>query len=196
MRRWRSRIVPAMIVAAWLAIGRPWTIRPIGAVSSGPFDAHAYVAEMWEARALPAFTAKAVPFTAFAHTHTSSATPVSASGVVLDVDTTSRVGIARVATTPGGHADLRLLVGPVLRGTALRDALDFVQFTDFTNQIQFASVADALNDRVLSTALKDVSPLSLPGRRVEILGVAWRDPGAPDALPLVIPVRLTVGDRP
>ena len=33
-------------------------------------------------------------------------------------------------------------IGPVLRGTALRDALEFVRFTDFVNQFEFAGVAN------------------------------------------------------
>src|SRR5262245_56422029 len=197
MRRWRPWIVSALAVAAWLAIARPWTIRPIGAVPAGPFDAREYVARIWDARALPALHSRAVPFDTFRRESTNLATPVTLGGAVLDVDTTSRVGMARIAATPGGaRADARLMIGPVLRGTALRDALDFIQFTDFTNQIQFASVADALNDRVLATALKDLSAASLKGRQVQILGVAWREPGAPDGLPIVIPVQLSIGDRP
>ena len=194
MRRWRSRIVTAVAVVAWLAIARPWTIRPIAAVPSGPFDAHDYVARIWDARALPALRAKAVPFAAFRDGRTTGATPVSLDGVVLDVDTSSRVGIARIAATADGPADARLMIGPVLRGTALRDALDFIQFTDFTNQIQFASVADALNDRVLAAAIKDVPVASLKGRRVTVLGVAWREYGSQE-LPFVIAVQLSVGDR-
>lgn len=195
-RRRRSWTVSALVIAAWLAIGRPWTIRPITAAPSGPFDAHQYVARMWEARALPALQSKAVPFGTFRSAGAKAATPVTFSGVVLDVDTSSRVGTARISTSGDGGAEARLLIGPVLRGTALRDSLDFVQFTDFTNQIQFASVADALNDRVLATTLKDVPPASLKGRHVQILGVAWRDPGASDGLPLIVPVQLSFGDRP
>jgi len=195
-RRGRSWIVAAVVVAAWLAIARPWTIRPIAAVPSGPFDARQYVARMWDARALPALRSNAVPFDTFRGTRTNRATPVTLHGVILDVDTTSRVGIASIASAPGGSPDARMLIGPVLRGTALRDSLDFIRFSDFTNQIDFASVADALNDHVLATVLKDVSAASLKGRQVRVLGVAWRESGAPDALPTVIPVELSIGDRP
>ena len=63
--------------------------------------------------------------------------------------------------------------------------------------IQFADVANALNDRVLATALAHVEPAGLKGKRVQVLGVAWRQAGgAPDALPFVVPVQLSIGDQP
>jgi predicted lipoprotein len=184
-------------IVAWLAIARPWTIRPIGGEPEGPFDATAYVAKIWDARAVPAVRARAISFAAYENQHTTRATPVSLDGTVVDVDTRSRVGVAAVDLNPAdGRADARLLIGPALRGTAIRDALDFIQFTDFTNQIQFAAVANALNDRAMQTALKDVNAASLAGRRVQVIGVAWRDSTAPDALPFVVPVQLSIGDRP
>jgi predicted lipoprotein len=194
MRRWRSWIVAAAIVSAWLAIARPWTIRPIAAVPSGVFDAHEYVARIWDTRVLPALGSKAQPLDVFRDARTNAAAPVTFEGVVLEVDTSSRAGVAMLGRTAAGPAEARLMIGPVLRGTALRDALDFIQFTDFTNQIQFAAVADALNDRVLATTLAAAPPASLKGRQVRILGVAWREPGGAGALPLVVPVRLVIGD--
>ena len=85
----------------------------------------------------------------------------------------------------------------MIRGTALRDAVDFIQFGDFTNQIQFADVANALNDRVLATTLAHVDPAGLKGRHVQVLGVAWRQQAsAADALPFVVPVQFSIEDHP
>jgi predicted lipoprotein len=185
------------VIVAWLAIARPWTIRPIAGEPGGPFDAAAYVTRIWEARAVPAIRSRAISFAAYETQHTTRATPVSLDGTVVDVDTRSRVGVATVdLNPPDGRADARLLIGPALRGTALRDALEFIQFTDFTNQIQFAAVANALNDRALLSALKNVNAASLAGRRIRVIGVAWRDSIAPDAVPFVVPVQLSIGERP
>lgn len=199
MKMPRAWVVTAAAMIGWLAIFRPWTIRPIAGEPRGPFDATEYVANMWDTRALPSLGSRAVGFTGFRDQHMDRATAVSLDGVVVQVDTSTRVGTAAVDVAPGdGRADALLMIGPVLRGTALRDALG-IQFADFTNQIQFASVASALNDRVLATALKDMDAAArsqLKGRPVQVLGVAWRESGAPDALPLVVPARISIGARP
>ena len=67
-------------------------------------------------------------------------------------------------------ATVAIQVGPVLRGTALRDALGFVRFTDFVNQFDFAAVANALNERVLTTVLGPVDVRGLSGQRVSFTG--------------------------
>ena len=89
--------------------------------------------------------------------HTPSAANLFVKGraVVTSVDTRSRVGLALLDLTPAdGRADGALQIGPVLRGTALRDALEFVKFGDFVNQIAFAEVATALNERARHAALR------------------------------------------
>jgi predicted lipoprotein len=54
-----------------------------------------------------------------------------------------------------GKSLVALQVGPVMRGTALRDAVGFIQFDQFANQLQFADVANQLNERALAAATKD-----------------------------------------
>jgi predicted lipoprotein len=193
----RGWIVTVLAAAAWLAIARPWTIRPIAEDTHGPFDAQAYVARIWDSRALPTLRSAAVPFAAYRTLQTARATPVRLEGVVVGVDTASRVGTASIDVLPtDGRPDVLLMIGPVLRGTALRDALEFIQFTDFTNQLQFAAVGTALNERVLATALKGVTADVLTGHHVDVLGVAWKDAQAGDRLPFVVPVELSIAERP
>ena len=76
----------------------------------------------------------------------------------------------------------------MLRGTALRDALDFIQFTDFVNQLEFASVANALNNRVLSDVIGRVNIDDLAGRDVTFVGAVPLG-GASETIEIV-PVRL------
>ncbi len=189
----RGWIVTIVAGAAWLAIARPWTIRPIAESSHGSFDAHTYVGDVWDQRVVPLLRSRAVPLQAASARTLTQPTPVTLEGVVLDVDTSSRVGTAAVDLEPAdGRPDVLLMIGPVFRGTALRDALDFIRFTDFTNQIQFAAVGTALNERALAS-MSDVDPSSLRRRTVRVLGVAWRDGQRPDSLPLVVPVQGSFG---
>ena len=81
-------------------------------------------------------------------------------------------------------ADLQ--IGPVIRGTALRDALDFIRFTDFVNQLEFAGVATALNDHVVSAVLQ-AAPDLVSGAEVSFVG-AVPVSGALE----IVPVKLAV----
>ena len=83
----------------------------------------------------------------------------------------------------------------MIRGTALRDALGFIRFTDFTNQIEFAAVANALNDRVAAAVLAPLDFETLAGRTISFIGAvdtrAVREDGAIE----IVPVRIAVSER-
>lgn len=196
----RGWIVLGVAALAWLAIDRPWTVRPIEQGSVRPFDAVAYVDSIWTSRVVPQIEANAVSLPFFLDAAASGATgartgAVGVEGVIVSVDTSSRVGVAVVDLDPAdGRPDATIQIGPVLRGTALRDALDFIRFTDFTNQIEFAAVAGALNDRVLGDVLGAVDFSALERRWVRAIGAASHT--APDGLPSIVPVRIIVEDRP
>jgi predicted lipoprotein len=73
----------------------------------------------------------------------------------------------------------------------VRDATGIVQFSDFTNQIQFADVGNELNARVLKTVVAPLDLSTLKGRTVEFEGTAVvGDPGPP--IRDLVPVRLAV----
>jgi len=193
--------VIAAIVLLWLTVDRPWTVRPIGApATSGPFDAVQYVDAIWTSRVVPAIEANAVPLARAREIASapgaSRGVAVAFDGIVVSLDTSSRVGVALVDADPiDGRPDAAVQIGPVLRGTALRDALAFVRFSDFTNQMQFAAVANALNARVLSDVIGATNVTDLPTRRVRVVGVTSVAATA-DALPSVVPVHLVVRETP
>ena len=69
-------------------------------------------------------------------------------GVIVAADTESRASTISVDATGKGKTDAIVQIGPAMRGTAIRDALDFVSFGDFTNQIDFARFGKAFNTYV------------------------------------------------
>lgn len=71
---------------------------------------------------------------------------VKGQGKVVKADTAARAAKLELDTDADGTADLTVQLGPVIKGTALRDAADFIVFTDFRDQIEFAKLARALND--------------------------------------------------
>ena len=80
-----------------------------------------------------------------------------------------------------------------MRGTAIRDALDFVSFNDFTNQIDFARYGKAFNTYVNHATLENLSRDALIGRKVTVLGTYPLV--SPAETPLVTPVEISIGPK-
>jgi predicted lipoprotein len=198
MRTLRLCVTAAVVLAA-IASCKPWTIRPIeggaSSTASERFDATAYVDAIWTTRVLPEAKTSAI-----ALGKGSSAVPAGGSaifvrgaGVVQRVDTGSRIGLAHVDLAPAdGRADVALQIGPVIRGTAARDALPFIRFGDFANQLAFADVANALNARVLGAVLAGVTASALERRTVAFWGAARVTDIQNSLTPEVVPVILEV----
>ena len=171
------------------------------------FDARTFVATNWATRVLPEVQKRAAPLrvllAALASDRAAAVARygnggtggrgsflVSGTARVLDVDTLSRSGVARLDLEPyDGAPDAELQIGPVLRGTALRDALPFIHFDDFTNQMEYASVSRVLHQRIADSVLAKVDRASLAGRTVRFSGAFTEGSG----LPLVTPVTPQVG---
>ena len=183
----------ALLVAAGIvAFLRPWTVVPIHTATSSAFEPARYVASIWEARVLPTAAANAIDLQAFmqgqANAGAVRAVFVKGKAKVADVDRGSRVGLAHLALPWATDGRAALQIGPVVRGTALRDALDFIRFTDFVNQLEFAGVASALNDR--ATAVLGSSPGVVAGAEVTFVGAV---PVSASAQRLeIVPVTLAV----
>jgi predicted lipoprotein len=196
-RRALTIALGAALAAGLLAVLRPWTIVPIERTSARTFDAEQYVASVWASRVLPVARSSAVELEAFMQQPAAAGDParravfVSGTARVSAVDRTSRVGVALLQVSrAAGDPRVVIQIGPVLRGTALRDALEFIQFTDFVNQLEFASVANALNARVLADVIGPVDGVELAGREVAFVGAVPVSP-APTALEIV-PVELRI----
>ena len=190
--------VLACVLGAALAGCTPWTIRPIesaggaqagGVVPGKPgFSAKAYVESIWTSQVLPTVqdtsadlpavlaALKANPDSAKQkYGHREGQRPynflVKGEAKVLAVDTASRSGTLKIDLAPGdGQPDAAIQIGPVIKGTALRDALPFIQFNQFTNQLEYADVSNQLNDHVIKDVAGKLDPASLQGKTIEFDG--------------------------
>ena len=112
---------------------------------------------------------------------------------VLSVDTTLRAGTAKLDLAPGdGQADATLQVGPVIQGTSLRDALPFIQFQMFTNQIEYANISGALNDHVLKDGIGSLDVASLAGKTIDFEGAFTLGEDGSLTNVLITPVKIQV----
>jgi predicted lipoprotein len=193
-RRRRAGSVVLWIAAplALVAIIRPWTIRPLEVTRTAAFDAGTFASAVW-ARVQREATQTATDVSdssILAGSPSGEARFVKGTGVVTAVDRQSRVGVMRVRVSSARPAALAIQIGPVIRGTALRDATSFIRFSDFTNQFDFAGAATALNDQVLRAVVAAMPPDMLVGRTVTFVGAIGRSPVREDGAIEIVPVQL------
>jgi predicted lipoprotein len=212
------RTLAIMALSFGLGACVPWTVRPIDGekdAAEGPATVNpkAYVDSIWEAKLVPAVLSAAVdartllnalaasPEDAQArYGHREANGPVyfivKGEGMVTSVDTRSRSGLLLVDVAPfDRRPDLSIQIGPVLRGTSLRDATGIIRFTDFVNQLQFADVSNELNERVLKTVLAPLDKATLKGKLVTFAGTLPAEAKAEPPLRALLPVKLAVKER-
>lgn len=186
------------------------TAAPAGSFENKSFDPAGQVEAVWTAKVLPEFTARAGEFVALRKAMSSDLDAAGAQhgfrergagapwnmvtsvhGKIVVADTESSAGKVGIDVDGDGKADVEVQIGPVMRGTSIRDSLSFISFTSYANQIDFAQLANAFNKKALATALKDIPREGLMGKSVQVLGVFTTDDGA--TLSVVTPIELKLG---
>lgn len=191
--------------------------------SKAGFSGDDYVEDIWASRVLPTYEEQAQEFTAlltqieqsedqaiadYGHRSGTGAYSfmVRGSGTILTFDTSSRAGIATVdLDPPDGNPDLTLTIGPLIKisqRASVRDAVGFIEYSDFLRQENFADVANAMGDRITAMlaeqlgaenadAIRELDPAGIEGKSVTFIGAFSLD-SLND--PLVVPVILEVND--
>jgi predicted lipoprotein len=202
-------------VVVYCAVDPPWVTVSLGAQSAGSAVAGSsnlnpdrYVASIWASKVLPTVRKSAVDLpqllaalkknraaasARYGHHAVEDGPPsflVKGSGSVVSVDTTSLVSTAGIAFSGSGKPDAYLQLGPILGGTDVRDALPFINFNDFENQVQYGEVAISINSKIVDTAYKNVDYAKLKGKKVTFAGAFTL---SSDPVPTVTPVTLEVG---
>ncbi len=159
-----------------------------GSATNKGFDKVAYVDKIWDSQVLPTAQSDAIDFdtlyTALKLNQDEGSKKyghmvggpynflTKFDATIESVNTNSRAGTLNVITEAGGkNVSLVVQIGPVIRGTAIRDGVGFISFNEFVNQLQFADVADELNTRAYNMSLKEITfDNSLVGKTVSITG--------------------------
>lgn len=178
--------------------------------AASAFDPDRMVAEAWDSKVLPYLMGRAGAFeevTAmiasdpdaaaqkFGHKEKGGTAPwtyaAAVKGTILAAETKSRAAYVEVDINSDGKSDLRLAIGPAIRGTALRDSLGFVSFNEFKNQIDWAQYGKSFNTHVNAIVLEKLPRDGLVGKSVDALG-AFPQPASGE-LPQFVPAMITVG---
>jgi len=172
--------------------------------AGGGADPKAYVADNWASKIVPTVHDKAVDVTTVAaaiakdpaaagkqYGHQSGtgspfAYMVKGEGTVTDVDTSVPTGPMTVMV---GDTKVTIATGPVIAGTAIRDAVGFISFGDFTNQIDYADVANQINAKVKTEVIAKSDVKGAKGKKVAFYGAfSALSPGTI----FLVPTELTV----
>ena len=195
-RRLVVRILWIVAPVALVAILQPWTIRPIEGSQAGAFDAGTFARSAWP-RVVRDARQRAVDVSELSvasGSRPATARFLTGTGVVTAVDRQSRVGVLRVRVAGPRPATVAIQIGPVIRGTAVRDASPFIQFSDFTNQFDFAAAANALNDHVLQAVIGPLPLDGLVGRTITFVGAIGKSPLREDGAIEMVPVQAALAE--
>lgn len=179
------------------------------AANSNTFDPAKAVTDIWQSQVVPFLDVNAKDFKTvralelqdivlageqFGHKDRTGNAPwtfiVRLEGLIISANTESRASTIDVDHDGDAIADAVVQIGPAIRGTALRDSLDFVSFNDFKNQIEYAQFGKAFNNHIKNSFLNTLERESLVGASVKLIG-SYQHKKAAD-LPIVTPASLTV----
>jgi predicted lipoprotein len=216
-RNWLPIVIAAavVLVGIFFAIKPPFVVRPLpgregatGGAGSQPTESAAakFVDGIWDklgsmfdgkaqdiAKVLPEIRAN--PDAAGEKYGRREATNpynymVKGTGKVAEINSESAAGTA-IVEIPGLDEKVALQIGPVVRGTALRDATGLVSFNQFANQLDYADVSKEMNSRALKTAFSAAPAASLAGKTVTFYGAFTFDPHSKSPV-LITPVKISL----
>jgi predicted lipoprotein len=206
--------IVAALVILWFA-GLLATVKPIGSAQSmeammeggTAFDKVKFVDDIWDSKVIPTTEKNAVSLSRLVAAIQKNADDagkeygnnvggaynflVQFSGKVSKVDTTSLTGTVTVdADVAAGSLPVNIQIGPIILGTALRDAVKFITFEQFTNQMQYGGVSDEMNGRITRYVISKLNLKGLVGKRVSVKGAFTYDGTSAKDI-LVTPVIIT-----
>ena len=88
-----------------------------------------------------------------------------------------------------GNAQIRLQIGPVFKGSAVRDTISLISYKDYKNQIEWAQVSVAFHDLISKNVLAPIDMAAAEGKKVEFIGCFTV--GRPSQI-LITPVALKI----
>lgn len=141
------------------------------------FNAGDDVANFWETTALPEMEAKAAELSEVLTTAGGDLSSLSGeeyakysmgdkgeltytikgSGTISEVVTDKKAGyIVVTLDNYSGPEKVQIQIGTVFKGTSVRDSLNFIDFNDYTNQIEWAAVSQEINTLIQTNVIDPI----------------------------------------
>ena len=154
------------------------------------FDASENVAGLWESQAVPELKEKAIDLVtllnesngdlknvAEKYGHYSMGTSgelsfvVKGEGVVTEVNQTKKAGYMLIKPTGyEGQMNVKLQIGSVYKGSAVRDNLSFIKYEDYTNQVDWAKISQSIHEVIDRDVVKALDLGSITGKTISFVG--------------------------
>lgn len=154
------------------------------------FNAGDSVAAIWDSQALPVLTKKAVNINTFlteANGNLKSLADkygrysmgksgelsytVKGTATVNKVDKEKKAGYMEVTLKDyTGSEKVKIQIGSVYKGSAVRDSIDFIKFEDYTNQVDYAAISQSIHDVIQKTVVDKVDLTKIEGKEIEFVG--------------------------
>lgn len=174
----------------------------------GSFNAKGYVANLWSDKIVPELTDNAVDAVQLINDLKKNAKEtetrygrrkentapysfiVKGSAVIKAVHTESAAATVELDTPgPDGKNGVLVQIGPVIKGSTIRDILPFIKFGDFKNQMEYADISREINFMIRDNILSGLNKNDLLGKKVSYIGAfSW----GPDGKVLITPVVFTL----
>ncbi|MEV4292610.1 DUF2291 domain-containing protein [Nonomuraea bangladeshensis] len=182
--RWIAAALVALLIVLMAVDTEYRTAETAAAAAPAKFDPAAFGAQNYQAKVVPAIEQSAVDLPVLLK---ALADDKEAAGqkygkrqgtgpYSFAVKGTGTAGKARSGLLPvtveGLPADTKvsLQIGPAINGTALRDAAGFITFGQFTNQVEYADAATALNNELRGKLLNGLDVAALDGKEITFTG--------------------------
>lgn len=96
---------------------------------------------------------------------------VKGSGTITQVKNKLRSGYLSL-DVDGNSQDIkiRLQIGPVFKGSAVRDSISLISYKDYKNQIEWAQVSVAFHELIIKEIISQLDMATLEGKQVDFIG--------------------------
>ena len=156
------------------------------------FDAKAYVENIWKSKIIPTISEEAEDITfildeLFKNKEVTEEKYGGRSGTgsysfmvkgkaeITSLNTASRVGTLSIKLEKKYDSEIFITLGPVIKKDSIRDAVKFIKFNDFVNQLDFADVSRIIKVRVLNEIIGPLNLKEITGKNINFEGAITFD---------------------
>ena len=156
------------------------------------FDPVSYVEEIWYSKIIPTisndseeitfmldelFSNKELAEEKYGHRSGTGSYSFMVNGKaeIIGLNKESRVGTIELKLSKDYDAKIFITIGPVIKKDSIRDAVKFIKFNDFVNQLDFAGVSRIIKTRVMNEIIGPLNLNNIVGKKISFEGAITFD---------------------
>ena len=156
------------------------------------FDPVSYVEEIWHSKIIPTisndseeitfmldelFSNKELAEEKYGHRSGTGSYSFMVNGKaeIIGLNKESRVGTIELKLSKDYDAKIFITIGPVIKKDSIRDAVKFIKFNDFVNQLDFAGVSRIIKTRVMNEIIGPLNLNNIVGKKISFEGAITFD---------------------